>query len=72
MAAVLGFLIPGVGQIYNGQVGEGVLFLLVDGVNGLLVFAYGVGFVAGLLWSAFSAWDAYRAAEAHNRRAVSA
>lgn len=72
VAAVLGFLIPGVGQMYNGQFGKGALFLLVNVVNGLLVFAYGIGFVTGLLWAIFSAWDAYRAAEASNRRAVAA
>lgn len=67
VAAVLGFLFPGIGQMYNGQFGRGIAFIGVDPVNGLLTLIW-VGFVTGFLFAVFSAWDAYRSAEAYNRK----
>ncbi len=51
IAAVLSFLIPGLGQAYNGQVGKGVLFLL--------------GWVLVIPW-ALAVMDAYYSARVKN------
>lgn len=67
VAAVLGFLIPGVGQIYNGQFLKGLVFLGIDAINALLMLIW-IGFLTAPLFALFSAWDAYRNAEEHNRR----
>lgn len=47
---------------------KGLLFLGADLVNLLLSFV-GIGFITGLAVAIFAAWDAYRSAEAINRRA---
>ena len=67
VAAVLGFLFPGIGQMYNGQFGKGITFIGVDLLNGLLTLIW-IGWVTGFLFAIFSAWDAHRSAEAYNRR----
>jgi len=38
IAVVLSFFWPGLGQIYNGEIGKGILFLIAAGVS------------AGLMW----------------------
>ena len=43
LAAVLSFLIPGLGQIYNGEVGKGILIIIVQVVNALLMMVI-IGF----------------------------
>lgn len=68
LAAILSFFLPGIGQFYNGQFLKGLLFLGADLVNLLLSFV-GIGFITGLAVAIFAAWDAYRSAEAINRRA---
>lgn len=67
VAAVLGFFFPGIGQIYNGQFLKGIVFLGIDAANALLMLIW-IGFLTAPLFMLFSAWDAYRSAEAHNRR----
>lgn len=39
LAAVLSFLIVGVGQFYNGQFGKGIIFMVVQIVNFVVMFA---------------------------------
>lgn len=65
VAAVLSFLIPGVGQMYNGQIVKGLVVMVVQVVNFFLTFVI-IGFISGLavwLWSIF---DAYQGAENYN------
>lgn len=69
LAAVISFFFPGIGQFYNGQFGKGVVFLVVDLINLLLILALGLGFVTGLIVAVIAAWDAYRSAEAINQKA---
>jgi TM2 domain-containing membrane protein YozV len=38
LAAVLSFFIPGLGQIYNGQIGKGLIFIFIQLVNLILIF----------------------------------
>lgn len=37
IAAVLSFFIPGLGQIYNGQIGKGLVFIFIQLVNLFLI-----------------------------------
>lgn len=66
LAAILSFLIPGLGQIYNGEIMKGVLFIVLA-----LVFAVLIFFLIGIplyfiLWI-YGIYDAYQGAERHNR-----
>ena len=60
VAAMLSFLVPGMGQIYNGKILRGVVWLIVT--PGLWV---GTGGLLGWICHIGSAWTAYRYAEAN-------
>lgn len=66
IAAVLSFFWPGLGQIYNGQIGKGILLILLQIVNLVLMFVL-IGFITGLLVWVYSMYDAYNTAERINR-----
>ena len=36
LAAVLSLIVAGLGQIYNGQIGKGVIFIVIQLINGAL------------------------------------
>ena len=36
LAAILSLIVAGLGQIYNGQIGKGVIFILIQLINGAL------------------------------------
>lgn len=59
LAAVASFLVPGLGQIYNGQIGKGLVLLVV--VVGLAITIVGL-VVAIPLWI-WQIYDAYRTAD---------
>ncbi|RQG92288.1 hypothetical protein EA473_16980 [Natrarchaeobius chitinivorans] len=64
----IGFFVPiaaGAGQIYNGQVGKGIAFGLIQAVNVLLVFVL-IGFVTFPLVAIYTIYDAYKTAERIN------
>ncbi|NMC13584.1 MAG: hypothetical protein GYA34_11975 [Chloroflexi bacterium] len=63
IAAVLSFFVTGLGQIYNGQIAKGLIFMLIQAINVLLIFAL-VGFITVPLFWIFGIWDAYRVAKA--------
>ena len=44
LAAVLSFLIPGLGQIYNGQIVKGLIIVVVQAINVALMHVL-IGFV---------------------------
>ncbi len=70
IATLLSFFLPGAGQIYNGQVGKGLAFLLVSiFVNFPLMFI-GVGFITGLITWIWAMIDAHSSAERINRGIV--
>lgn len=58
VAAVLSFLFPGLGQIYNGQILIGILLSI------LTVFLYFI--VIGFILHMYLIYDAYKAAENYN------
>lgn len=73
IAGILSFLIPGVGQFYNGHVGAGIWFL-VGSVSGLVlgnVFAqdgeYGIALVCYGLTLGLDIWAIVHAAKGANR-----
>jgi len=50
IATILSFFFMGLGQIYNGQIGKGVIFIILYGISVALMFAV-VGFVTTpILW----------------------
>ena len=66
LAAVLSVLIPGLGQIYNGEIMKGVFLIVLA-----LVFAFLALFLIGIvlyfgLWI-YGIYDAYHGAERYNR-----
>lgn len=65
LAAVLSFFITGLGQIYNGQIGKGIVCALVYfACWGLTAIVIGWVFLLPLwIWGIF---DAYRTAEGLN------
>ena len=64
-AAVLSFLLPGVGQIYNGKIWRGIFWLIIT--PGLWIGSAGtLGWVCHLI----SAYTAFSFAEKHPLRAL--
>ncbi len=68
LAAVLSFFFTGLGQIYNGQIGKGVLFIVIQGINFLLMFII-IGFITAPLFWIWGMVDAYKTAEKINASA---
>lgn len=54
VAGILSFLIPGVGQIYNGRIIVGLIWLILTGVSWI-----GSAGLAGWVVHLISAWCAY-------------
>ncbi|MCK0472483.1 hypothetical protein [Halalkalibacter sp. APA_J-10(15)] len=67
LAAVLSALWCGLGQIYNGQIGKGIIFIIIQAINGLLMFVL-IGFITAPLMWIWGMIDAYRVAERLNRQ----
>jgi len=65
VAVVLSFFIAGLGQIYNGQIGKGIAFMIAYFCSVLLMWVL-IGFViAPILWI-WSMVDAFKTAERIN------
>lgn len=63
VAAVLSVLLPGLGQIYNGDIGRGLIIILILFPLFVLLFFVLIGiplFIALYIWSIY---DAYKTAE---------
>jgi len=65
VAAVLSFFVTGLGQIYNGQILKGVLFIIIQAINWLLMYVI-IGFITAPLFWIWGMVDAYRTAERIN------
>ena len=63
LAAVLSLVIPGVGQIYNGEIWRGIFWLIVTPG-----FWLGTGGFFGWICHVISAWTAYHRAKLINQR----
>jgi TM2 domain-containing membrane protein YozV len=67
IAAVLSLIVAGLGQIYNGQVTKGVIFIIVQLINGALT-AVLIGWFLLPLVGIWSIVDAYLVAKHNNER----
>jgi TM2 domain-containing membrane protein YozV len=65
IAAVLSFFFPGVGQIYNGEIGKGIAFVLLNFVFWILTFLI-IGLPLLLVLWVWAIYDAYSVAERIN------
>jgi TM2 domain-containing membrane protein YozV len=66
LAAILCFFFTGLGQIYNGQIGKGILFIIVQIVNIGLMFIL-IGFITYPIVWIWGMIDAYKTAEKINK-----
>ena len=67
LAAILSFLLPGLGQMYNGEVGKGVMIIIVQVVN-IALMAIVIGFITGPIVMIWAIYDAYKTAERINQQ----
>lgn len=67
LAAILSLLISGLGQIYNGEVGKGVIIIAIQFVNVLLMTIF-IGFITAFIVGVWSIYDAYKTAERINQQ----
>ena len=67
IAAILSLIVAGLGQIYNGQIGKGVLFIVIQLINGALT-AVLVGWLLLPLVGLWAMIDAYITAKRNNER----
>ncbi len=67
IAAVLSFLIQGLGQIYNGQILKGLFLVVLQAINVLLMNVL-IGFITYPIVLVYAVYDAYRSAERINAR----
>jgi TM2 domain-containing membrane protein YozV len=65
LAAVLSFLIVGLGQIYNGQIGKGLLLLVAAIISGVLWLIY-IGIIFSIIIWIYAIYDAYNTAKRIN------
>lgn len=66
IAAVLSFFWTGVGQIYNGQILKGLLLIVLQAVNAMLMWVL-IGFITYPIVWIWGIYDAYKTAERKNR-----
>jgi TM2 domain-containing membrane protein YozV len=66
LAVILSFFIPGLGQIYTGKIGMGILLLILGIIFGILCFIL-IGIIPYIIIWAYSMIDAYNTAEDINR-----
>lgn len=67
LAAVLSLILSGLGQIYNGQVLKGVIFIGIQLINGALTVVL-IGWFLMPLVGLWATIDAYLVAKRNNRR----
>jgi len=65
IAAVLSFLWPGLGQIYNGQFGKGIAFIILSAIAAVLIFVLIGCLLYPAIWI-YGMYDAYHEAEKIN------
>ena len=67
LAAILSFLIPGLGQAYAGDIKKGIIFFAIAIVIGLIiVYVLGAAswaYIISLIYSIYAAYDAYQMAQ---------
>lgn len=70
LAAVLSFFYMGLGQVYNGQIAKGVLFIVAYTISWLFiatVILAPIGIITTPILFIYGMYDAYKSAEKINR-----
>jgi TM2 domain-containing membrane protein YozV len=67
LAAILSLIVAGLGQIYNGQIGKGVIFIVIQLVNGALTGVL-IGWILLPIVGIWAVIDAYMTAKRNNER----
>jgi TM2 domain-containing membrane protein YozV len=67
VAVVLSFFIPGLGQIYNGQIMKGIIFIILASIFGFLTVVL-IGYILYPLFWVYNLYDAYNTAREINER----
>ncbi len=67
LAAILSLIVAGLGQIYNGQVGKGVIFMIIQLINGALTVVL-IGWILLPIVGLLAMIDAYMTAKRNNER----
>jgi len=67
LAAVLSFFIPGLGQVYNGQIGKGIIVLILFGLCTASIIIL-IGFILAPVFWVWNIYDAYNTAKVINQR----
>lgn len=65
IAAVLSFIFIGLGQIYNGQIAKGILFLVVGIIFAVLII-FLIGIILYPVFWIYNIYDAYSTAKKIN------
>ncbi len=65
LAAVLSFLFVGLGQIYNGEIGKGIMFIII-GVIFVFSILFLIGFILYPVFWIYNIYDAYNTAKRIN------
>ncbi|MBA2512227.1 MAG: hypothetical protein H0V28_12195 [Rubrobacteraceae bacterium] len=67
LAAILSIIVAGLGQIYNGQIGKGVIFIILQIINGALTLVL-IGWILMPIVGLWATIDAYLVAKRNNER----
>jgi TM2 domain-containing membrane protein YozV len=67
LAAILSLIVAGLGQIYNGQIGKGVIFIGIQLINGALTTVL-IGWILLPIVGLWALIDAYMTAKRNNER----
>lgn len=65
VAAIASVIFPGLGQIYNGEIGKGIMFVIIGTVFALLMIVV-IGFLLFPPFLIYNIYDAYKTAERIN------
>ena len=66
LAAILSFLIPGLGQAYAGDIKKGIIFFVIAIVLAIimtLIFQHWVVYLVDIIYCIYAAYDAYQMAQ---------
>lgn len=66
IAAVLSFFYMGLGQIYNGQIAKGIVFIVAYTISWILMIVL-IGFITTPIMFIYGMYDAYKSAEKINQ-----
>jgi TM2 domain-containing membrane protein YozV len=67
LAAILSLILSGLGQIYNGQVTKGVIFIVIQLINAALTTVL-IGWILMPIVGLWAMIDAYLVAKSNNER----